>query len=85
LERDNGSWLLDGMLPINEFKETFLLEKLPGEHEELYQTVGGFVMMILEKMPQAGDHFEWQGYRFEVMDMDEHRVDKILLMPLEKS
>ncbi|MDD1752212.1 MAG: hemolysin family protein [Methanotrichaceae archaeon] len=84
LKRDDGSWLLDGMLPINEFKETFLLDKLPGEHEELYQTIGGFVMMYLEKMPQAGDHFEWQGYRFEVMDMDEHRVDKILLIPLDK-
>lgn len=84
IKREDGSWLLDGMLSIDEFKKNFFMETLPGEDEELYQTVGGFVMMHLEKMPQAGDNFEWQGYRFEVMDMDEHRVDKILLMPLNK-
>jgi putative hemolysin len=84
IKREDGSWLLDGMLPIDEFKKNFFMENLPGEDEELYQTVGGFVMMHLEKMPQAGDHFEWNGYRFEVMDMDEHRVDKILMIPMGK-
>ncbi|MCJ7444309.1 MAG: hemolysin family protein [Methanotrichaceae archaeon] len=81
MKREDGSWLLDGMLPIDEFKETFQIAELPGEKEELYQTVGGFVMMHLEKIPKEGDHFEWDEYRFEVMDMDEHRVDKILLSP----
>lgn len=84
MKREDGTWLLDGMLPIDEFKETFQIAELPGEKEELYQTVGGFVMMHLEKIPKEGDHFEWDEYRFEVMDMDEHRVDKILLSPSGK-
>jgi putative hemolysin len=85
MQREDGSWLLDGMLPIDEFKENFHISELPGEEEELYQTVGGFVMMHLEKIPQAGDHFEWNEYRFEVVDMDEHRVDKVLLSPKGKT
>ena len=84
MQREDGSWLLDGMLSIYEFKENFHISELPGEEEELYQTVGGFVMMHLEKIPQEGDHFEWNKYRFEVVDMDEHRVDKILLSPMGK-
>jgi magnesium and cobalt exporter, CNNM family len=84
MQREDGSWLLDGMLPIDEFKEYFHISELPGDEEELYQTVGGFVMMHLEKIPQEGDHFEWNEYRFEVVDMDEHRVDKILLSPMGK-
>lgn len=82
LKRENGSWLLDGALPVEEFKEAFHIDRLPDE--DLYQTVGGFVMMHLERVPSTGDRFEWEGYRFEVMDMDEHRVDKLLLTPLKK-
>ncbi len=82
MKRDDGSWLVDGTLPIEEFKDVFKIDELP--EEELYQTVGGFIMMQLERVPFAGDHFEWDGYRFEVMDMDEHRVDKILVTPLRK-
>jgi putative hemolysin len=82
MRRDDGSWLVDGTLPVADFKEAIHLERLPGEENGLYQTVGGFVMMHLEKVPSTGDHFEWGGYRFEVVDMDEHRVDKLLVMPV---
>ncbi|MDM7912256.1 MAG: hemolysin family protein [Methanotrichaceae archaeon] len=82
VKRENGSWLVDGALPVEEFKEAFHIDGLPGE--ELYQTVGGFVMMHLERVPSTGDRFEWGGYRFEVVDMDNHRVDKILVTPLRK-
>ena len=82
MRRDDGSWLVDGTLPVDDFKEAIHLERLPGEENGLYQTVGGFVMMHLEKIPSTGDHFEWGGYRFEVVDMDEHRVDKLLIMPV---
>lgn len=82
LKRENGSWLLDGALSVEEFKEAFHIDRLP--EEDLYQTVGGFVMMHLERVPSTGDRFEWGGYRFEVVDMDEHRVDKLLLTPIKK-
>jgi len=84
MRREDGSWLIDGSLPIDVFKETLHLEELPDEENGLYQTAGGFAMMYLEKVPTTGDHFEWQGFRFEIVDMDEHRVDKLLVAPLKK-
>jgi putative hemolysin len=84
MQREDGSWLVDGSVAIEEFKEALALESLPEEENGLYQTVGGFVMMHLEKVPSTGDHFEWGGYRFEVVDMDEKRVDKLLVAPLKK-
>ncbi len=76
-QRQDGSWLLDGMLEVDNFKEIFKMETLP--HEDEYETLSGFVMMSLGRVPQAADHFEWNGLRFEVMDMDGHRVDKVLV------
>jgi putative hemolysin len=84
MQREDGSWLMDGSLPIDVFKETLHLEELPDEENGLYQTAGGFAMMYLEKVPTTGDHFEWQDFRFEIVDMDEHRVDKLLVAPLKK-
>jgi putative hemolysin len=81
LRRDDGSYLVDGDLPVDAFKEALHLESLPEEENGLYHTLGGFVMMHLEKVPSTGDHFEWGGWRFEVVDMDEHRVDKLLITP----
>ncbi len=80
-QRQDGSWLLDGMLPVDDFKEVFAVTK-PLPHEDEYETLSGFVMMSLGRVPQASDHFEWSGMRFEVMDMDGHRVDKVLVMTL---
>jgi putative hemolysin len=79
IQRPDGSWLMDGMLRIDEFKELVKIEKLPDE--ERYQTVGGLVMTCLGHIPSAGDSFEVSGLRFEVVDMDERRVDKVLVMP----
>jgi putative hemolysin len=76
-QRQDGSWLLDGLLPVDDFKEIFKLASLP--HEDEYETLSGFVMMSLGRVPQAADHFEWAGLRFEVMDMDGRRVDKVLV------
>jgi putative hemolysin len=73
---------VDGSLDVEEFKEKLDIRSLPDEESGLYQSIGGFVMMQLEKVPSAGDHFEWNGYRFEVMDMDERRVDKLLVIPI---
>lgn len=81
VQREDGSWLLDGMLPVDEFFELFDIDELRGEHRGSYQTLGGFVMTHLGRIPAATDHFEWEGMRFEVMDMDGNRVDKVLVMP----
>jgi putative hemolysin len=81
-QRQDGSWLLDGMLEVDEFKELFDFTALP--HEDEYETLSGFVMTSLGRVPQASEHFEWNGYRFEVMDMDGRRVDKVLVTTLPK-
>jgi putative hemolysin len=79
-QRQDGSWLLDGLLPVDDFKDIFKLGQLP--HESEYESLSGFVMMNLGRVPQAADHFEWNGLRFEVMDMDGRRVDKVLVTTL---
>lgn len=84
VQRDDGSWLLDGMLSVDEFFELFDLEELQEEYRGNYQTLGGFVITQLGKIPTAADNFEWQGMRFEVMDMDGNRVDKVLVVPKSK-
>ncbi|MGB7521046.1 MAG: transporter associated domain-containing protein, partial [Spirulinaceae cyanobacterium] len=81
--REDGSWLIDGILPIEEFRDLFKLKRLPGEERGNYHTLGGFVITHLGRIPTAADHFEWDNLRFEVMDMDGNRVDKVLVMPLE--
>lgn len=84
VQREDGSWLLDGMLPVEEFFEIFQIKELPLEHRGSYQTLGGFVITHLGKIPLATDNFEWESLRFEVMDMDGNRVDKVLVTPQER-
>jgi len=79
-QRQDGSWLLDGMLEVDEFKDIFDFHSLP--HEDEYETLSGFVMMSLGRVPQVTDHFEWNSLNFEVIDMDGRRVDKVLVTTL---
>lgn len=81
-QREDGSWLLDGLMPVDDFKDLFDLKNLPGEEDGNYQTLGGFVMTQLGRIPAATDHFESNGLSFEVMDMDGRRVDKVLVKSL---
>ena len=83
VQREDGSWLLDGMLPMDDFKELFRLAVTPAEEGGRCRTLGGFVMSILHRVPIEGDHFEAGGLRFEVVGMDGHRVDKVLIERLE--
>lgn len=83
VQREDGSWLVDGMLSVDEFKDALKIETLHEEDSGLYQTVGGFVLMNLERVPIMGDRFECCGFRIEVMDMDDNRVDKLLVIPLD--
>jgi putative hemolysin len=80
MQRQDGSWLLDGMLEVDEFKEIFDLPLLP--HEDEYETLSGFIMMSLGRLPQPTDRFEWHDLNFEVIDMDGRRVDKVLVTTL---
>ena len=79
-QRQDGSWLLDGMLEVDELKELFNFTTVP--HEDEYETLSGFIMTSLGRVPQPSDNFEWNGFRFEVMDMDGRRVDKVLVTVL---
>ena len=79
VKRDDGSWLVDGMLPVSEFKDYFEFEELPLEEKNGYNTVAGFVVTNIGHIPQAGNYFVWEGYRFEVIDMDGTRVDKVMV------
>ena len=77
--REDGSWLIDATLTAAEIKELLKLRDLPGEAEADFQTLGGFIVTQLGRIPAAGDYFDWAGWRFEVMDMDRNRVDKVLV------
>lgn len=82
VQREDGSWLIDGMYSIDEFQELLDISEMPEGGETYYQTVGGFVMASLGQVPKPGDHFEWAGLRVEVVDMDGRRVDKVLVTRL---
>lgn len=83
VQRADGSWLLDGLLPIGEFKGLFKLRELPDEEERLYYTLGGFVMTCLGRVPTTGDLIEVENLVIEVVDMDGHRVDKVIVRKIE--
>jgi putative hemolysin len=78
--REDGSWLMDGLLPVDELKEILDIDHLPAEERVGYQTLGGFVMSQLGSVPNPGQYFTCCGYRFEVVDMDGRRVDKVLVL-----
>ncbi len=84
VQREDGSWLVDGMLDIHQLKEQFNLNELSKQRDEDFHTVGGFVMLHLGHLPKATDHFEFEGLRFEVLDMDGNRVDKVLISQIPK-
>ena len=78
--REDGSWLADGSVPIERLKAVLGVHpELPGEDENAFNTLGGFVMYVLGKVPVPADHFVVEDLRFEVVDMDRHRVDKVLI------
>lgn len=82
--REDGSWLLDGRLSVHDLQIILELDELPVEDAN-YETVGGMLMAHLGRIPVVGDHFEWDELRFEVVDMDGHRVDKVLASPISPS
>ncbi len=80
IQREDGSWLADGDVGIERLKSMLdIEEELAGEDERSFHTLGGFIMHVLGRIPAPTDHFEAAGWRFEVVDMDKNRVDKVLL------
>ncbi|MRR30173.1 HlyC/CorC family transporter [bacterium] len=79
IRREDGSWLFDGMISADEVKEFLELDELPDRDEGNYETLSGLMMAQLGRIPASGDHFEWNNLRFEVVDMDGRRVDKVLV------
>lgn len=82
VRREDGSLLVDGLLPTDELKDLLDKESLAEEETGNYHTLAGFVITFLKYIPKAGDRFEWDGLRFEVVDMDGTRVDKVLITPI---
>lgn len=85
VRRADGSWLLDGMLSIDALKEHLNIAEIPGEKEGVFATLAGFVLSQLGHVPRVGETFEWNAFRFEIVDMDGHRVDRILAIPPPES
>jgi putative hemolysin len=81
VQRDDGSWLIDGLLPLHRLNDILAVKDM-AEGESGLQTLGGLVMAQIGDIPQPGNHFEAYGLRFEVMDMDGYRVDKVLVTPI---
>ncbi|MBC8170907.1 MAG: CBS domain-containing protein [Anaerolineae bacterium] len=83
--REDGSWLVDGVLSIHRLEETLPDLELPEAESGNYATLSGFIMMRLGRVPAVADHFEWGGFRFEVIDMDRNRIDKVLVQQLNEA
>jgi putative hemolysin len=79
VRRGDGSWLMDGLIPIPELKDRLDIKEVPEEDRGRYNTLAGMVMLLLGRLPGTGDSVEWEGWRFEVVDLDGKRVDKLLV------
>ncbi len=83
VQRDDGSWLLDGLIPVPELKDRLGLRSVPEEDKGRYHTLSGMLMLLLGRLPQTADHCDWEGWRLEIMDMDGTRIDKVLATALD--
>ncbi len=85
VQRHDGSWLLDGAIPIPEMKDRLTLKTVPEEDKGRFHTVSGMIMLLLGRVPATSDRVQWDGWMFEVVDMDGKRIDKVLATPIEKA
>jgi putative hemolysin len=79
LVREDGSWLIDGDTPIEKLKDFLSVDSFPGEKLGYYRTIAGLIIFILQRIPATGDHIVLGGLRYEVVDMDGNRIDKVLV------
>ncbi len=85
IPRGDGSWLLDGLIPVPEMKDRLGLKALPEEDRGRYNTLAGMIMLLLGRLPNSTDRVDWDGWRFEVVDMDGKRIDKVLVAPIPET
>ena len=85
VQREDGSWLFDGLIAIDELKELLNIHVMPGEDRAGYQTLSGFMMSELGRIPKTGAKFAYDNYQFEVVDMDGRRVDRVLVAPIAQN
>ncbi|MCQ6963324.1 hemolysin family protein [Methanolobus chelungpuianus] len=83
--REDGSWLIDGDTPLEKVKDVLSVDSFPQEEQEYYRTIAGFIIFVLQRIPKTGDHIEFKGMRYEVVDMDGNKVDKVLVMKVPQS
>jgi putative hemolysin len=83
VQREDGSWLIDGLIPIQELKDRLGLKSVPEEHKGRYNTLSGMMMWLIGSLPRTGDVAEWEEWRLEVVDRDGNRIDKVLANHLE--
>ena len=76
-QRDADSWLMDGITPVEDVVRALGLDDLPRQDE--YETLAGFMMVTLRRVPRKTDHLSFGGFRFEVMDVDSHRIDQVMV------
>jgi putative hemolysin len=81
VQREDGSWLIDGLIPVPELKDRLKLREVPEEERGRYNTLSGMVMLLLGRVPHTADSVQWETWRFEIVDMDGKRIDKILATP----
>jgi len=79
VQRQDGSWLMDGLIPVPELKDRLEIKEMPEEDRGRYNTLAGMIMLLLGRLPRTTDAVEWEGWRFEVVDLDGKRVDKVLV------
>ena len=84
VKRADGSWLMDGLIPIPELKDRLEMKEVPEEDRGRYNTLAGMVMLLLGRLPNTADAVDWQGWRFEVVDLDGKRVDKLLVSRIDE-
>ncbi len=82
VQREDGSWILDGLIPIPELKDRLGLKSVPEEDRGRYHTLSGLVMWLSGRLPQTGDVMRWEDWQLEVIDLDGKRIDKILASPI---
>lgn len=85
VQREDGSWLIDGLMPVSGLRGLLGVAAFPGERDEHFETLGGYLMATLGRVPRAADAITWQGLRFEVVDMDAHRVDTVLVSRTDRA
>jgi putative hemolysin len=78
VQREDSSWLLDGHIPVPELKDRLGLDVVPEEERGRYHTLSGMIMLMTGRLPRLGDTVQWEGWRFEVVDMDGKIIDKVL-------